>query len=102
MTVSASDAGSGVKTVEYLLSETAFAGTDAITGSWTALALTDGKAEFRIAPNQKAFVYVRATDASGNVQVINSEGVVVYTDAEAITETADFTMLEKTDITLDV
>ena len=102
VTVTASDAGSGVKTVEYLLSETAFAGTDAITGSWTALALTDGKAEFRIAPNQKAFVYVRATDASGNVQVINSEGVVVYTDAEAITETADFTMLEKTDITLDV
>ena len=28
--------------------------------------------------------------------------MVVYTDAEAITETADFTMLEKTDITLDV
>ena len=102
VTVTASDAGSGVKTVEYLLSETAFAGTDAVTGSWTELALTDGKAEFRIAPNQKAFVYVRATDASGNVQVINSEGVVVYTDSEAITEAADFTMLENTDVTFDV
>ncbi len=102
VTVTASDAGSGVKTAEYLLSETAFAAADAITGSWTALALADGKAEFRIAPNQKAFVYVRAADASGNVQVINSEGVVVYTDAEAITEATDFTMLDDTDVSFEV
>lgn len=102
VTVTASDAGSGIKTVEYLLSETAFTDKDAITGDWTELAFEDGKASFDIKPNKKAYVYVRVTDESGNVQVINSEGVVVYTDSEAVTEDVNFTMLDKADVTFDV
>ncbi len=84
--VKAHDFGSGIKKVEYLLSETAFADKDAITGSWTELDLNDAfKAYFSIEPSQKTFVYVRVTDAGGNITVINSDGVVVYTDAEAVT-----------------
>ncbi len=88
--VKAHDFGSGIRKVEYLLSETAFADKDAITGSWTELDLNDAfKAYFSIEPNQKAFVYVRVTDQSGNIAVVNTDGVVVYTDAEAITGRTD-------------
>ena len=91
--VKAHDFGSGIRKVEYLLSETAFADKDAITGNWTELTLNDDrKAYFSIAPNQKAFVYVRVTDQSGNIAVVNTDGVVVYTDAEAITGAQTFTM----------
>ena len=90
--VKAHDFGSGIRKVEYLLSETAFADKDAITGNWTELTLNDDrKAYFSIAPNQKAFVYVRVTDQSGNIDVVNTDGVVVYTDAEAITGAQTFT-----------
>lgn len=90
--VKAHDFGSGIKKVEYLLSETAFADKDAITGSWTELDLNDAfKAYFSIEPNQKTFVYVRVTDQSGNIAVVNTDGVVVYTDAEAITGAQTFT-----------
>ena len=90
--VKAHDFGSGIKKVEYLLSETAFADKDAITGSWTELDLNDAfKAYFSIEPSQKTFVYVRVTDQSGNIAVVNTDVVVVYTDAEAITGAQTFT-----------
>ena len=102
VTVTASDTGSGLSGVEYLLSEKAFESADVITGDWTKLTLVDGKASFNIDPNKKAYVYLRVTDVSGNVQVINSDGVVVYTDAEAITEAVSFTKLDGADVSFRV
>ena len=102
VTVTASDNGSGLEKVEYLLSETAFEDKDAIVGDWTELTLADGSAGFDIEPDRKAFVYLRVTDASGNITVINSDGVVVYTDAEAITEAISFTKLDTADASFDV
>ena len=97
--VKAHDFGSGIRKVEYLLSETAFADKDAITGNWTELTLNDDrKAYFSIEPNQKAFVYVRVTDQSGNIAVVNTDGVVVYTDAEAITGVQTFTKNTDSDV----
>lgn len=90
--VKATDFGSGIKKVEYLLSETAFRDKDAITGDWTELTLNDNhEAYFSIEPSRKAFIYVRVIDQSDNVTVVNSSGVVVYTDAEAITGAQTFT-----------
>lgn len=102
VTVTASDNGSGLEKVEYLLSETAFEDKDAIVGDWTELTLTEGTASFNIEPDRKAYVYLRVTDASGNVSVINSDGVVVYTDAEAITEAISFTKLDGADVSFNV
>lgn len=102
VTVTASDNGSGLEKVEYLLSETAFEDKDAIVGDWTELTLADGSASFDIEPDRKAFVYLRVTDASDNITVINSEGVVVYTDAEAITEAVSFTKLDGADVSFRV
>lgn len=97
--VKAHDFGSGIKKVEYLLSETAFADKDAITGSWTELDLNDAfKAYFSIEPSQKTFVYVRVTDMSDNITVVNTDGVVVYTDAEAITGAQTFTKNTDSDV----
>ena len=94
--------GSGLSKAEYLLSETAFEDKDAIAGNWTELTLTEGTAAFRIEPSRKAYVYLRVTDVSGNITVINSEGVVVYTDAEAITEAVSFTKLDGADASFRV
>lgn len=102
VTVTAGDTGSGLKSVEYLLSESVFADIDAVTGVWTPVAVTGGKAEFDIEPVRKAYVYIRATDNSGNIQVINSSGVVIYTDSEAVTGAIDFTMLGTDDVSFDV
>lgn len=91
--VKATDFGSGIKKVEYLLSETAFRDKDAITGDWTELTLNDNhEAYFSIEPSRKAFIYVRVIDQSGNVAVVNTDGVVVYTDSEAVTDAQTFTM----------
>ena len=102
VTVTASDNGSGLSKAEYLLSETAFADISAITGDWTELTLADGSASFDIEPDRKAFVYLRVTDASDNITVINSDGVVVYTDAEALTEAVSFTKLDGADVSFRV
>ena len=102
VTVTASDVGSGLSKAEYLLSETAFEDKDAIAGNWTELTLTEGTAAFRIEPNRKAYVYLRVTDVSGNITVINSDGVVVYSDAEAITEAVSFTKLDGADVSFRV
>ena len=97
--VKAHDFGSGIKKVEYLLSETAFADKDAITGSWTELDLNDAfKAYFSIEPSKKTFVYVRVTDMSDNITVVNTDGMVVYTDAEAVTGAQTFTKTTDSDV----
>ena len=102
--VTVNDRGSGIDKVAYLLSETAFTDKNVITGNWNELTLDENceGTSFDIEPNRKAYVYVRATDKSGNVTIVNSSGVVVYTDAEAVTETAEFTRLDKKDVTFDV
>lgn len=92
--VTAADVGAGLDKAEYLLSGTAFtdkAVVEAATG-WTALTLdAGGKGSFTVDPNSKSFLYVKATDKEGNVTVVNADGMVVYTDAEQITERISFT-----------
>ena len=92
--VTAADVGAGLDKAEYLLSGTAFtdkAVVEAATG-WTALTLdAGGKGSFTVDPNSKSFLYVKATDKEGNVTVVNADGMVVYTDADQITERISFT-----------
>ena len=42
------------------------------------------------------------TDQSGNITVVNSDGVVLYTDAEAITEAMTVTRLDEQDVSFSV
>lgn len=93
VTVTATDAGSGVNKAEYLLSEKSFDEAKNVTGDWTPFNMKNGIGSFSIEPNAKGGVYVRVTDKAGNARVINSDGVVVYTDSTAVTEEISFTRL---------
>lgn len=75
--ITADDNSEETVTIEYYLSDRilSYAQALAIT-SWTA-----GDA-FSITPNTKAIVYVKLTDTSGNITIINSTGVVVYSHSE--------------------
>ena len=86
VTISADDnSGKPVK-IEYLLSEETFETKDDIIGDWKVLNTSGNSARFNIEPDQKVFIYVRLTDQSGNDTVINSSGVVFYSDSEQGTE----------------
>jgi len=84
VTITAEDSTSEVKTVEYYLSATALPSTtDWHELTWTA---DDG---FSIIANWKGSIYARITDNADNITIINSDGVVVYTDSAQ--DTADIT-----------
>lgn len=102
VTVTASDLGSGVDTAAWMLSDTVFASQDAITGSWTDLSLTDGSGSFSIQPGQKGYAYLRVTDRAGNITVLNSDGVVVYTDAQADTRQITYVKRSGQDVSFHV
>lgn len=102
VTVTVSDLGSGVDTAAWMLSDTVFASQDAITGSWTDLSLTDGSGSFSIQPGQKGYAYLRVTDRAGNITVLNSDGVVVYTDAQADTRQITYVKRSGQDVSFHV
>ena len=102
VTVTASDAGSGVAKVEYMLSESRFDTETAIVGKWTTLTENGGVYQFSIQPNNKCYVYVRVTDRNDNIKVLNSDGIVVYTDAEQDTESITFTKLSEENVSFQV
>lgn len=102
VTITASDTGSGVAKVEYMLSESRFDTETAITGEWTALTGNGSIYQFSIQPNHKGYLYVRVTDKSGNIKVLNSAGIVVYTDAKQDSETITFTKLSKDNVSFQV
>ncbi|MDR1797389.1 MAG: YDG domain-containing protein [Clostridiales Family XIII bacterium] len=97
ITITAADAGSvatppansGVDTVEYLLVADggAGAGVDGAFASDALAAAADGWQAYNagakpsVAANWKGAVYAKVTDVAGNAVVVNSDGVVVYTDS---------------------
>ncbi|MEG0456861.1 MAG: X2-like carbohydrate binding domain-containing protein, partial [Oscillospiraceae bacterium] len=94
--------GSGVKTVEYLLSETAFETVESVTGQWNKLTLNENKASFDISPESKQIVYVKITDNAGNATIINSNGIVVYTDSTLISGKTEFNNDIQQDIIINI
>ena len=72
VTINASDNGSGIKTVEYLLSAKELTETELASAAFTAYT-----APFGINPDNEYIVYVRLTDTAGNVSYICSEGIVL-------------------------
>ena len=106
VTVVADDGGSGIDTAEYLVTEEPFTTEQAVqddTSVWTALTLKNGSATIAVTEQGKKYVYVRVSDAAGNVMVVSADGgMVVYTDATADTHSIDFTKTETQDVTAKV
>ena len=114
VTINASDNGSGIKTVEYLLSAKVL--TKAELDSITFTAYT---APFSIDPDNEYIIYVRLTDKAGNTDYICSDGIVLdgtapvidgvedgktYCDAQTVTVTEkylDIVTVNGTEVTLD-
>lgn len=96
--ITAQDAHSGVQSISYFLSDAALPeNTD-----WNALQWTEYTNPFNLQANWKGSVYARILDHSGNETVLNSEGVVVYSDAKQGTQSIHFTKTETSDVTANV
>lgn len=80
VTITAVDAGSGVNTVQYYLAggELEIDEVRAIT-NWV-----DYNGTFKIDPNNRYVVYAKVTDNAGNVEYINSEGIVLDATAPVL------------------
>lgn len=106
VTVVADDGGSGIDTAEYLVTEEPFTTEHAVkddTSVWTALTLKNGSATIAVTEQGKKYVYVRVSDAAGNIMVVSADGgMVVYTDATVDTHSIDFTKTETQDVTAKV
>jgi uncharacterized repeat protein (TIGR02543 family) len=94
VTIIGADSDSGVKTVEYLHSGTFYANEDDLktlpAEMWTVA--NRDSVSFSISPVWKGYIYARITDNADNVTVIRSDGVVVYTDSSAVTQSIHHTI----------
>ena len=97
VTITAADSESGVAKIEYLLSGTVFDSENAVTGTWNDIT---GTKQFNLNEKSKQFIYVRLTDTDGNSAIINSDGVVIYSDSTVTPVTAVFD--KKTDKQADI
>ncbi len=96
--ITAHDNNTDDVTIEYVLSEVVVENTETLTG-WIAY---DGK--IPLAPNNKAIVYAKLTDSSGNVSIIGSDGIVMYTNSTAVTTSVAHTRTDTSnaDITVNL
>lgn len=97
VSITAQDDASGVSSIEYYLSayQHELDSTD-----WNSLNWVVGSS-FSM-PNGANYVYARITDLAGNVTILNTNGVVVYTDSEQITQSISFDKNQPTDLTAEV
>ena len=106
VTVVANDGGSGIDTAEYLVTDEPFTTEQAVkddTSVWTTLTLKNGSATITVTEQGKKYLYVRVSDAAGNIMVVSADGgMVVYTDATADTHSIGFTKTETQDVTAKV
>jgi len=77
VSIKGTDKTSGVAKIEYqkVVQESGYD----LNGAWTS---DDG---FSVPANEKFIVYAKITDNAGNCIIINSNGVVVYTNSSAVT-----------------
>ena len=95
VTISAEDATSGMGTYEYqvVASEDEFD----VNGTWKS------GDKFSLEPVQKFIVYARAIDNAGNKSIIvNSDGVVLYTDSRVETDAIEYIKGSEEDKKADV
>lgn len=101
--ITARDAGSGLQSVEYLLTEEPFTQETAVTGDWQNVQFDMYNQPYlSLQPGQKGFLYVRAMDWVGNVTIVNTDGIVIYTDVGELTESVTTTLDRPAEISLEL
>ena len=94
VTIEGSDATSGIDRVEY--QKVAKNDTYSVDGNWT-----EYNGSFSISANDKSVIFAKITDKAGNFVIINTDGLVVYTDATESAE-AEFSRTSVQNITTDI
>ncbi len=84
VTVSATDNGSGINTIEYLLSS-----DDLGIKQLEGMTFNAYEGTFSIKPDTKLIVYVRITDTADNVNYLRSDGIVLDATAPVISGADD-------------
>ena len=97
MTITGTDNTGKDVTIEYLLTDTKQTEASLENADWMEYSQV-----LHIEENQKLIVYARITDASDNSTVINSDGIVLYSDAQAVTQSVTYTRTSNEDVTARV
>ena len=96
ITITASDETSGVAKIEY------FIATEEIT-DFENIEWIEYTEKFNIEPNSKNIIYAKATDNAGRYVIVNSDGIVVYSDSQVTTaDTLTYTLTTIEDVEYSV
>lgn len=90
---------SGVKEVSYYLANDILSIEQLENVTW--IKIDNGKT-FNINPNNKYVIYAKIVDNAGNSSIINSDGVVLYSDSTSVTEKLEYTKTTENDLTASV
>lgn len=98
VTITSEDSGSRVKETCYFISNRSLSKEEVenIT-DWT-----DYSSSFSITPNNKYVIYAKIMDHAGNTSYISSDGIVIYSDGEAVTKSIDYTKTTNEDKTIEL
>ena len=99
VTITATDNVTATPTIAYYLSDRKLTEADAKDSGITWKSYTEA---FDIPANSKKIIYVKATDDKENMTIVNSAGIVVYTDAKADTEAITYVKNVTGDVTAKV
>lgn len=83
ITIKSEDKTSGVESVKY--QKVAKGDSYDVDGTWTAYS-----SPVKVNANQEFAIYAKVTDKAGHVTIVNSNGIVVYTDSTLKTDEARF------------
>lgn len=89
-TVTADDSVSGVASIQYYVASEDLINNGS-TAALHALTWTPYEDEIALNKNAKNVIYIKITDNVGNVTYLSSEGIVLYSDAEADTKSVSTT-----------
>ena len=90
---------SGVKEVSYYLANDILSIEQLENVTW--IKIDNGKT-FNINPNNKYVIYAKIVDNAGNSSIINSDGVVLYSDSTSATEKLEYTKTTESNLTASV
>ncbi|MEG2082601.1 MAG: X2-like carbohydrate binding domain-containing protein, partial [Oscillospiraceae bacterium] len=88
ITITASDLGSAIKSIEY--QEVASEADYTLDGVWKPYT-----EKFDVNSTGKKIIYAKATDFAGNQTIINTNGFIIYTPSTLKTELAEFDKSEE-------
>lgn len=94
------DRGSGIKSIQWFVSDVAYSNTEDVENNATWVSAGDSVEN--ISAVNKKYVYVKATDNSDNSYITGTDGIVIYKDSEQFTKNISYTKTSTDDVTATV